>query len=123
MIFKKSKSFACNHNQKLSSPLCDIAHNILPDLRKYYYIADALVTTTILPDPSQMCDEKKFKGIFGSCNNLIFSGLIAIVLTPRFSKTQCYLLYAYIVATIFIILAARNHYTIDVIMAFLHDLQ
>lgn len=84
---------------------------------------------TILPDPTVDLNCKTrynllFKLIFGNCNDMMFSGhtaigtLCALFLTEKFKGFVMYL-YIFLAAAIaFMSIAVRNHYTIDVVMAF-----
>jgi hypothetical protein len=80
---------------------------------------------TILPDPSGMCKEKEdLMGKFdGQCNDLMPSGHMALVASIVFSlwgqasgagKAGLVLVYG---AAAFVTIAARNHYTIDVVVS------
>lgn len=84
---------------------------------------------TILPDPSGYCVEKHggkktLKAIYGTCNDLMFSGhtglafLILFILQKNVSKTAFALLAMYVSILCFITVVTKNHYTIDVIVSF-----
>jgi hypothetical protein len=148
-------------------PLGDKMHDLLPDIRELYWVADAMVVmlllffcvaftlfnytntswysiaasvlillslktitshVTCLPDSSQICSTKRFKYVFGQCNDLMFSVHSSIVFLIVFILNDATHLFksvigklaigTYVGTTLLIILATRNHYTIDVIMAF-----
>ncbi len=84
---------------------------------------------TILPDPTVNLSCKTrhnfiFKFIFGNCNDMMFSGHTAIsilCLIFLMEKIKGIMIYLYIFLVVFVAIlsiAVRNHYTIDVVMAF-----
>ena len=85
---------------------------------------------TVLPDPSGFCNEKHngspyLKVIFGDCNALMFSGHCAIAFLVAFYIHDLYkisaltaLTFAYVLTLCLVTVATRNHYTIDVAVAF-----
>lgn len=84
---------------------------------------------TILPDPSGMCEskhggKKTLKAIYGTCNDLMFSGhtgtafLILLYLKDHVGNFAFGALTLYVLILCFITVVTHNHYTIDVIMSF-----
>lgn len=84
---------------------------------------------TILPDPTVNLSCKTrhnfiFKIIFGNCNDMMFSGhtaisiLCLIFLMEKFKGIIIYLYMFLVMAIAILSIAVRNHYTIDVVMAF-----
>ena len=77
-------------------------------------------TVTILPDPSDMCEEK---GTLGGCNDLMPSGHMSSLLIilfscwPYMNNYWKYIFTFLILFYSFLIIAVRNHYTIDVVMS------
>lgn len=80
-------------------------------------------TVTLLPDSSQMCH---LTNHFGSCFDLMFSGHVMIMFLCTLLLHQYFimdpyilwLLYTNVIFTSFLIIVCRNHYTIDVLIAF-----
>ena len=78
-----------------------------------------LVISTSLPDPSGVCEKKKFQ--IGYCNDLMFSGhtatitLISLYLMSIFPNKRNMLILGNII-TYILIIASKNHYTIDVLI-------
>ena len=78
-----------------------------------------LVISTSLPDPSGICEKKKFQ--IGYCNDLMFSGhtatvtLISLYLMNIFPNKSNILILGNII-TYLSIIASKNHYTIDVLV-------
>jgi hypothetical protein len=89
-----------------------------------YFLRAIFFTSTILPDSSKKCNENS---AFGGCNDLLFSGHIAIsVLTLLYTHHFYQNNYIFRIISVlyisflsFLILANRNHYTIDVILGIL----
>ena len=89
--------------------------------------------STILPSPNSKCNEylvKKEKLIgkyytifFGRCNETIFSGHVSLMLIcilfilPFVNSMMKIFLYIYAILTSLIVISLRNHYTIDVVLA------
>jgi len=100
-------------------------------LRKFLRLHAALMllrgicfSSTLLPDSSQMC---LFSKHIGSCFDLIFSGHSTAILLSTYviidyfkiGKILKYILHINNFITCFLIIACRNHYTIDVIVSIL----
>lgn len=100
-------------------------------LREFLYNHGILMTiraicfsVTLLPDSSQMCTVSTH---IGSCFDLIFSGhstvmyLCTYIINSHFyiSRTVYTLFHLNNLITCFLIVACRNHYTIDIIISIL----
>ena len=78
-----------------------------------------LIISTSIPDASGRCDKNKFK--IGYCNDLMFSGhtatltLITLYLMNIFPNKRNMLILGNII-TYILIIASKNHYTIDVLI-------
>ena len=78
-----------------------------------------LVISTSIPDASGKCEQKKFQ--IGYCNDLMFSGhtatitLISLYLMSIFPNKRNMLILGNII-TYILIIASKNHYTIDVLI-------
>ena len=78
-----------------------------------------LVISTSIPDASGICEKKKFQ--IGYCNDLMFSGhtatvtLISLYLMSIFPNKRNMLILGNII-TYILIIASKNHYTIDVLV-------
>ncbi len=88
------------------------------------FVRGILFSLTLLPDSSQNCT---YGILLGSCNDLLFSGHIAVVFiillfTYQYklfsNQIQKIFLFLFVFMILFI-LSARNHYSIDVIVALL----
>jgi hypothetical protein len=87
-----------------------------------FYLRPLLFSSTLLPDSSQMCLTSQS---IGSCFDLIFSGhssimfLATYILRDIFNITASlfYTLQFNNLLTSFLIIACRNHYTVDVLLA------
>ena len=104
----------------------------LDAIRTFLWVHGALVvmrglcfSSTLLPDASQQCTKSKF---LGSCHDLIFSGHILIMALsngigllffPRTPWLHRLGVWAASAATTLLIAAARNHYTVDILLALL----
>lgn len=86
-------------------------------------------TVTILPDPSGICTNKyggnkTLKAIFGTCNELMFSGhtgvafLLLFILQKHVNWFLFVILSLYVAILCYITVVTRNHYSIDVIVSF-----
>lgn len=82
-------------------------------------------SSTLIPDSSQQCVTSKY---LGSCHDLIFSGhvlimflslLVARLFFPHTHPWHWALLGLVALLTLFFIAAARNHYTVDIVLALL----
>ncbi len=88
------------------------------------FVRGILFSITLLPDSSQNCTYSIF---LGSCNDLLFSGHIAVVFIIllftyqyKLFSTQIQKIFVFLfIFMILFILSARNHYSIDVIVALL----
>lgn len=103
-----------------------------------YGIKSIFTISTILPDPSGTCKEKHknipfAKNLIGDCNKLMFSGhavSLFIILFILYNikcdgnkefviSSRCMtMLILYVLVTCYVIIATRNHYTIDVLVSF-----
>lgn len=91
-------------------------HGLLMALRAVFF------SSTLLPDSSQMCKESALPG---SCFDLIFSGHSTIILLTTYilrdyynlSKAKFHLLQLVNLLTCIMIVACRNHYTVDVLVS------
>lgn len=89
-----------------------------------YFLRAILFSVTVLPDASKQCNDN---GLFGGCNDLLYSGHIAVTTITLLYIYHFYLKdyrfkifsLIYLLAMSFVILANRNHYTIDIILALL----
>ena len=87
-----------------------------------FYLRPLLFSSTLLPDSSQMCLASKS---IGSCFDLIFSGHSSIMFLTTYilrdifsiSASLFYTLQFNNLITSFLIIACRNHYTVDVLLA------
>lgn len=87
-----------------------------------FYLRPLLFSSTLLPDSSQMCLTSKS---IGSCFDLIFSGHSSIMFLTTYilrdifsiSVVMYYMLQINNLLTSFLIVACRNHYTVDVLLA------
>ena len=104
----------------------------LDALRVFLWCHAALLTTralsfssTLLPDASQQCRAAAVTGWLGGCHDLIFSGhvtimsLAALVLQHFFTvrATSRALLWGAHAAVCGLVIACRNHYSVDVLLA------
>lgn len=87
-----------------------------------FYLRPLLFSSTLLPDSSQMCLTSQS---LGSCFDLIFSGHSSIMFLTTYilrdifniGATMFYTLQFNNLLTSFLIIACRNHYTVDVLLA------
>jgi hypothetical protein len=79
--------------------------------------------STLLPDASRQCHASRF---LGSCFDLIFSGHVVMMILPLLGQAAFFphtpaavrlLLRACAAGTCLLVAAARNHYTVDVLLA------
>lgn len=91
--------------------------------------------STILPSPDSKCEEyldrkekiigRYYKIIFGRCNETIFSGHVSFMLTcvlfllPFINSIMKIFLYIYAIITSLVVISLRNHYSIDVVLAWI----
>jgi hypothetical protein len=93
-----------------------VKHGILMALRAIFF------SSTLLPDSSRMCKESSLPG---SCFDLIFSGHSTAILLATYVLRDYYkignikylLLQLINLITCVLIVACRNHYTIDVLVS------
>jgi hypothetical protein len=91
-------------------------HGLLMALRALFF------SSTLLPDSSQMCKESPLPG---SCFDLIFSGHSTVILLTTYilrdyynlSGVKFHLLQLVNLITCIMIVACRNHYTVDVLVS------
>jgi hypothetical protein len=104
----------------------------LDAIRTFLWVHGALMvmrglcfSSTLIPDSSQQCITSKY---LGSCHDLIFSGHVLIMFLsllvgrlffPHTHTTHRVLLALVALLTLFFIAAARNHYTVDIVLALL----
>ena len=87
-----------------------------------FYLRPLLFSSTLLPDSSQMCLTSKS---IGSCFDLIFSGHTTIMFLTTYILRDIFNIGAILFYTLqfnnlltsFLIVACRNHYTVDVLLA------
>jgi hypothetical protein len=92
------------------------SHGVLMALRGTFFSA------TLLPDASQSCSSSPF---LGACHDLVFSGHVLIMTLGALTSVYFFripaiaqvLLAAHCAATALLIAAARNHYTLDILVA------
>ncbi len=112
------------------------------DLMQQFFICLAMIfvlkyimqLVTILPDPTvhndQTCDQRYasnsyIRFLVGYCNDMIFSGHTAVCILTVFalvghvSPLVLWLLTGYAASVGYLSIAVKNHYTIDVLVAFL----
>ena len=82
------------------------------------------VTTTVTRLPSPICSRKEQICAVGGCNSCIFSGhamttLVLAYFIHRHTGSHACALAAYCLATSWLIVATRSHYTVDVIVAWI----
>lgn len=86
----------------------------------FHLVKQLCSMVTILPDPSDMCEQKETSG---NCNDLMPSGHMSTLLIILFSfwpymNTSWKSLFVFLVLLYSVlIIAVRNHYTIDVVMS------
>ena len=97
-----------------------LAYEIVFMFIVFQFIKEICSMVTILPDPSDMCEEK---GTLGACNDLMPSGhmstllIILFSLWPYMTLPWKSIFSALIFSYSILIIAVRNHYTIDIIMS------
>jgi len=87
-----------------------------------FYLRPILFSSTLLPDSSQMCLTSQS---IGSCFDLIFSGHSSIMFLTTYLLRDIFNIGAILfyalqfnnIFTSFLIIACRNHYTVDVLLA------
>jgi hypothetical protein len=87
-----------------------------------FYLRPLLFSSTLLPDSSQMCLTSQS---IGSCFDLIFSGHSSIMFLTTYLLRDIFNIGAILfyalqfnnLLTSFLIIACRNHYTVDVLLA------
>ena len=87
-----------------------------------FYLRPLLFSSTLLPDSSQMCLTSQS---IGSCFDLIFSGHSSIMFLTTYLLRDIFNIGAILFYTLqfnnlltsFLIIACRNHYTVDVLLA------
>jgi len=87
-----------------------------------FYLRPILFSSTLLPDSSQMCLTSQS---IGSCFDLIFSGHSTIMFLTTYILRDIFNIGAVLFYTLqinnlltsFLIIACRNHYTVDVLLA------
>lgn len=87
-----------------------------------FYLRPLLFSSTLLPDSSQMCLTSQS---IGSCFDLIFSGHSSIMFLTTYLLRDIFNIGASLFYTLqfnnlltsFLIIACRNHYTVDVLLA------
>jgi PAP2 superfamily C-terminal len=87
----------------------------------FYFIKITCTLVTILPDPSGKCETKN---TLGDCNELMPSGhlssllIILFSLWPYIDNKYWKMLFVSLISIYsFVIIAVRNHYTIDVVIS------
>ena len=103
-------------------PLFDL-NSLIRDIWVLVLLRLALCSVTVLP--SSICKIKKAEAI-GGCHDCIFSGHTSITLLLSYYIFRCfpndtvkYGLLLYNVICGFLIISTRNHYTVDVLVAWL----
>jgi hypothetical protein len=87
-----------------------------------FYLRPLLFSSTLLPDSSQLCLTSQS---IGSCFDLIFSGHSSIMFLTTYLLRDIFNIGAVLFYTLqfnnlltsFLIIACRNHYTVDVLLA------
>ena len=102
-----------------------IVYKTLIFLAIVFSVKEIFSYVTVLPDASKCCDQKhETNKFFGSCNGLIFSGhtasvlAVVYVLSEYVSRSVSVSLYIATIIYGILIVLVRNHYSIDILVAF-----